>query len=115
MSIKAPYLKFAIGTAIGTVAATALLGTAPAAAAAPCDKLRIQNVNKHECALTLSRDLVPPGTIVLSEPSERSSKIPKIGETPQALSPRVPTTSADTAADAAAGSGRLAEAKGSHK
>jgi len=107
MSIKAPYLMFAIGT----VAATALLGTAPAAAAAPCDKLRIENVNKHECGLTLSRDLVPPGTIVLSEPSERSSKIPKIGETPQALSPRVPTTSADSAA----GSGRLAEAKGSHK
>jgi hypothetical protein len=104
MSIKAPYLMFAIGT----VAATALLGTAPAAAAAPCDKLRIQNVYKHDCALTLSRGLVPPGTVVLSEPSERS---PKIGETPQALSPRVPTTSADSVAR----SGRLAEAKGSHK
>jgi hypothetical protein len=104
MSIKAPYLMFAIGT----VAAVTLLGTAPAAAAAPCDKLRIQNVYKHECALALSRDLDPPGAAVLSEPSERS---PKIGETPQALSPHVPSTPADSVA----GSGRLAEAKGSHK
>ena len=104
MSIKALYLKFAIGT----VAATALLGTAPAAAAAPCDKLRIQNTFKHECALRLSPDLVLPGTVALRDPSQRS---PKTGEVPQALSPRVPTTSADSVA----GSGRLAEAKGSHK
>jgi hypothetical protein len=106
MSIKALYLKFAIGT----VAATALLGTAPAAAAAaaPCDKFRIQNAFKHECALRLSPDLVLPGTVALRDPSQRS---PKTGEVPQALSPRVPTTSADSVA----GSGRLAEAKGSHK
>jgi hypothetical protein len=104
MSIKAPYLMFAIGT----VVATALLGTAPAAAAAPCDKFRIQNTFKHECALRLSPDLVPPGTVALRDPSQGS---PKTGEVPQALSPRVPTSSEGSVT----GSGRHAEAKGSHK
>jgi hypothetical protein len=104
MSIRAPYLMFAIGT----VAATALLGTSPVAAAAPCNELRIQNAFKHECALRLSPDLVPPGTVALRDPSQRS---PKTGEVPQALSPRVPTSSVGSVT----GSSRLAEAKGSHK
>ena len=76
MSVKASYLILGLST----VAATVFIASAPVAVAAPCDKLRIEDVFKHECGL-------------------------------RAISPPLPTTSANSVTD----SGHQAEAKGSHK
>lgn len=103
MSIKARCLMFSVGTA----AATVLIGTAPAAAAAPCDRVFTPSAFKHNCMHTPSGF---PGAGALEDLPQRS---PEIGETPRAQSPRGPTTSANSITGSAA---RQAEGgKGSHK